>query len=252
MLEAYQAYADYRDMMCLVEELVSHVAEAVLGQTKITYQGQEIDLSPPWHRITFHDALRKWGGINADRLNTIESARELCRELGLPHGEDVPPATMLGNVFEQVAEPHLVEPTFVIDYPVSISPLAKRVPAPRPSAGVAAESLARSSTLAERFEPFIAGKEIGNAFSELNDPDEQRRRFEELARARAALGGTGHADLPENPVDEDFLRALEYGLPPTGGIGIGIDRLLMLLTDSPSIREVILFPQLRPEPPGDL
>jgi lysyl-tRNA synthetase class 2 len=261
MLEAYQAYADYRDMMCLVEELVSYAAKAVLGQTKITYQGQELELSPPWRRITFHDALQKWGCIDADRLNSPESARELCRELGLPHGEEVPLATLVGNVFEHVAEPHLIEPTFVIDFPVRISPLAKRAPAPKPSAGVAAESLARSSTVAERFEPYIAGKEIGNAFSELNDPDEQRQRFEELARARAALGrgpgrvGEGQeasscptADLPENPVDEDFLRALEYGLPPTGGIGIGIDRLIMLFTDSPSIREVILFPQLRPEP----
>jgi lysyl-tRNA synthetase class 2 len=260
MLEAYQAYADYREMMCLVEELVSHVAKAVLGQTKITYQGQEIDLAPPWRRITFHDALQKWGGIDANLLNTpdfwrSESARELCRELGLPHGEEIPLATLVGNVFEHIAEPHLIEPTFVMDYPVCISPLAKRAPAPEPSAEAAAESLSRSSTIAERFEPYIAGKEIGNAFSELNDPDEQRQRFEELARARTVLrsfrseGDSAEAeDMPENPVDEDFLRALEYGLPPTGGIGIGIDRLIMLFTDSASIREVILFPQLRPEP----
>ena len=227
MLEAYQAYADYNDMMKLVEGVVGHICGEVLGETSLTYQGQGIDMRPPWRRISLLDAIAEYAHVDPQRLLDAESTRALCGELRLPASEALHLSTLLNNIFEAYVEPHLIQPTFVIDYPTAISPLAKRKP--------------DNPDLVERFEPFIAGQEIGNAFSELNDPLDQRRRFEEQARERAA------GDEEAHPMDEDYVRALEYGMPPTGGLGIGIDRLVMLLTDSASIRDVILFPQMRPE-----
>ncbi|UCH35638.1 MAG: lysine--tRNA ligase [Armatimonadota bacterium] len=227
MLEAYQAYADYNDMMGLIEELLVHVCRDVLGGQSLSYQGTEIDLSPPWRRITLLDAIAEHADVDPQRLMEAESARAVCRELDLPAGAELHLSTLINNLFEARVEPNLIQPTFVLDYPTAISPLAKRRP--------------DNPELAERFEPFIAGQELGNAFSELNDPLDQRRRFEEQARERAA------GDEEAHPMDEDYVRALEYGMPPTGGLGIGIDRLVMLLTDSPSIRDVILFPQMGPE-----
>jgi lysyl-tRNA synthetase class 2 len=227
MLEVYQAYADYHDMMTLTEELVAHAARSATGGTRLHYQGEEIELAPPWHRVTFYQALERHADLKRADLESADSVRRICRQAGLPAEPELTLATMVNNLFERFVEPNLVEPTFVMDYPTAISPLAK--------------AKAEDPGLVERFEPFIAAQELGNAFSELNDPVEQRRRFEEQARARAA------GDEEAHPMDEDFLRALEYGMPPTGGLGIGIDRLVMILTDSASIREVILFPQMRPE-----
>jgi len=227
MLEAYQAYADYNDMMRLVEELIEHVAGEVLGEMSLTYQGKEINLSPPWQRMSLLDAIGEYAGVDPQRLMECASARQASRELGLPAGEELHLSTLINNIFEARVEPRLIQPTFVIDYPTAISPLAKRKP--------------DNPELTERFEPFVAGQELGNAFTELNDPLDQRRRFEEQARERAA------GDEEAHPMDEDYVRALEYGMPPTGGLGIGIDRLVMLLTDSASIRDVILFPHMRPE-----
>jgi lysyl-tRNA synthetase class 2 len=227
MLEAYQAYADYHDMMELFEGLVATAAGEALGQPRITYQGRTIDLSPPWRRISLFDALEERAGVERQRLATREQVRQVCAERGLPAGPELPLSTMINNLFERFVQPSLVEPTFITDYPTAISPLAKARP--------------DDPTLAERFEPFIGGFELGNAFSELNDPEEQRRRFEQQLQLRAA------GDIEAHPMDEDFVRALEYGMPPTGGIGLGVDRLIMLFTDAPSIRDVILFPQMRPQ-----
>jgi lysyl-tRNA synthetase class 2 len=227
MLEAYQAYADYNDMMALVEHLVEHVCGEVLGGTSLTYQSQAVDLKPPWRRISLLDAIAEYAGVDPQRLLAEDAAREVCRELNLPAGETLHLSTLVNNIFEARVEPHLIQPTFVVDYPTAISPLAKRKP--------------DNPDLVERFEPFVVGQELGNAFSELNDPLDQRRRFEEQMRERAA------GDEEAHPMDEDYVRALEYGMPPAGGLGIGIDRLVMLLTDSASIRDVILFPHMRPE-----
>jgi len=227
MLEVYQAYGDYNDMMALTEQMIAHLAQQVVGSPVITYQGVSIDLAPPWQRMTFHDAAAKFAGLQAQDLASEEAVRRACSSLGLPHERGLPMATMARNIFEKFAEPNLIQPTFIIDYPTAISPLAKRKPG--------------SPDLVERFEPYIGGREIGNAFSELNDPVDQRQRLEQQAKARE------EGDMEAHPMDADYIRALEYGLPPTGGLGIGIDRLVMLLTDSASIRDVILFPTLRPE-----
>jgi lysyl-tRNA synthetase, class II len=196
----------------------------------ITFQGQQADLTPPWRRISMVEAIAEKAGIPAADLESEEAIRRACAERNLPAGPELQLSTMVNNVFEEFVQPSLVEPTFVTDYPTAISPLAK--------------AHADDPELTERFEGFVCGMEVGNAFSELNDPDEQRRRFEQQVRSRAA------GDAEAHPMDEDYLRALEYGLPPTGGLGIGVDRLVMLLTDSPSIRDVILFPLLRPETHG--
>jgi lysyl-tRNA synthetase class 2 len=227
MLELYWAYVGYQEIMTLVEELISTVAQRVAGGTTITYQGQEINLAPPWQRLTLAEAVRRYADVDPQRMMTVESARTLCAELDLPADEDIALKTMWDNLLDRFVTPHLVQPTFLTEYPAAISPLAKGKP--------------DEPAITERFQPFIGGREIGNAFSELNDPLEQRARFEQQAAAKAA------GDVEAHPFDEDFIRALEYGLPPTGGLGIGVDRLVMLLTDSPSIRDVIFFPQLRPE-----
>lgn len=226
MIELYQAYADYEDMMHLLEEMVAYVAAEALGRTNVTYQGEEINLTPPWPRLTMFAAIEKYTGVDFSRLNE-EEARRAAMELGVELEPGLDWGKIINEVFEAKVEPHLIQPTFILDYPVAISPLAKRKK--------------DNPELTYRFEAFIAGRELANAFSELNDPLDQRRRFEEQMAARAA------GDEEAHMLDEDFLRALEYGMPPAGGMGIGIDRLVMILTDSPSIRDVILFPTMRPK-----
>jgi len=227
MLEAYQAYADYRTMMELIENMVAQAASDALGTTVVEHEDQQIELSPPWRRVSLYEAIEEKTGVPPARLETADGARQACSELGLPADPAIALSTMIDNIFERFVQPTLIEPTFVLDYPTAISPLAKaRSDEPR---------------LAERFEPFVAGLELGNAFSELNDPDEQRRRFEQQARARVA------GDQESHPMDEDYVRALEYGMPPTGGLGLGLERLVMALTGAPSIRDVVLFPQMRPQ-----
>jgi lysyl-tRNA synthetase class 2 len=227
MMEVYWAYVDYEAVMKLTEELIHHVAVKVLGSAKITYQGNEIDLTPPWKRVELFEAIHEHTGVDFSTIRTNEEAREVARSLGL----EVLPTDDVGRIVDEVLKkrvaPNLIQPTFLIGYPVEISPLAKRSP--------------KNPSLTERFQAFIGGLEIANAFSELNDPIEQRMRFEEQMRRREAGDDEAHM------MDWEFVRALEYGMPPTGGLGIGIDRLVMLLTDSPSIRDVILFPLLRSE-----
>ena len=226
MLELYQAYADYTDMMDITERLLAHVATEVLGTTKLSYQGVSFDLTPPWPRLEMVEALRRYAGLGLEDLGDDAQAREVARAKGLV----VPPNATRGMVIDELVseyvEPKLVGPLHLIDYPVEISPLARRKPG-RPG-------------FVERFETFICGREVANAFSELNDPDDQAERFREQAAEKAKGNEEAHV------MDEDYIFALEHGLPPTGGLGIGIDRLVMLLTDSPSIRDVILFPLMRP------
>lgn len=225
-MECYWAYADYTDMMALTERMVSQIAKEVLGSTRILYQGKEIDLAPPWQRISFREALLEYTKIDIECCRTLPELRaEIARH---KLTVDLQPTwgKQIDELVKTYVEPRLIQPTFVFDYPVELSPLAKRKP--------------DNPNFVERFEPFIGAMEFGNAFSELNDPIDQRERF----LAQEAMRRAG--DEETQPLDEDFLTALEYGMPPTGGLGIGIDRLTMILTDSPSIREVILFPTLRP------
>ncbi|PZN11189.1 MAG: lysine--tRNA ligase [Bacillota bacterium] len=226
MLELYQAFTDYEGMMELTEQLVSHVARAVHGTTKVTYQGQEIDFQPPWRRLSFADALRQYAGVDLEEVLDDAGARRVAERLSLELTKPPTAAAVIDELMDAYVQPHLIQPTFVYDYPVVISPLARRIP-DRPE-------------LTYRFEAMVAGMEIANAFTELNDPDDQRRRFEEQLAARA------RGDEEAHQMDEDYIHALEIGLPPTGGLGIGIDRLVMLMTDAPSIRDVILFPLMRP------
>ena len=227
-VEIYQAYADYGDMMDLTEQLIAHLCEQVCGSTRITYQGTEIDLTPPWRRATMHELVQEATGLEFSQFSRREEAAAAMEAQGL----EVPELAdsvgrLLVEAFEQKVEADLIQPTFVIDYPVENSPLAR----PHRS----------KPGLVERFELFIVGRETANAFSELIDPVDQRQRLE-AQQARKAAG-----DDEAQQVDDDFLHALEVGMPPTGGLGIGIDRLVMLLTDSASIRDVIAFPLLRPE-----
>ena len=226
LLEVYQAYADYGDMMRLTEEMVSTVAEEVTGSEIVGYQGTEIHFAPPWKRVTMLGAIEEYAGVNLEGTSE-EDLRRICSELDVETDTTMGSGKMIDAIFKKYVEPHLIQPTFVMDYPVETAPLAKRH--------------RENPVLTERFEPFVHGSEIGNAFSELNDPLDQRERFEAQMRLRAM------GDEEAQALDEDFLRALEYGMPPTGGLGIGIDRLVMLLTDSPSIRDVLFFPQMRPE-----
>lgn len=226
-LELYQAYTDYEGMMRLMENMTSHVAQEVLGTTTVMYQGQTIDLTPPWPRARLLDLVKEYAAVDFYVIETDEEARAAARKLGLQPGPNATYSQALDEVFSEFVEPKLTGPIFVTDYPVEISPLAKR--------------MANNPRLTYRFEAFIAGREACNAFSELNDPIDQRRRFEQQTAERAKGNDEAHE------MDEDFLQALEYGMPPTGGIGIGMDRLCMVLAGVDSIRDVILFPLMRPQ-----
>lgn len=227
-IELYQAYADYHDMMALTEAIITTAAQDVLGTLKITYQDQAVDLTPPWRRVTMHELVQEKTGIDFSQFDSLEAAKAAAKQAGLRNIDEVTSiGKLLNEAFEQTVEETLIQPTFVMDYPVEISPLAK----PHRS----------QPGLVERFELFIVGRETANSFSELTDPIDQRQRLEAQAARKAA------GDLEAHSVDEDFLTALEYGMPPTGGLGIGIDRLVMLLTNSASIRDVIAFPLLKPE-----
>ncbi len=227
-IEVYQAYADYHDMMELTEMLITTAANEVLGTTEIEYQGTPISMTSPWKRITMHDAVKEATGIDFATFTDLDAAKSAAKSAGIHNIDDCPSiGKLLNEAFEQKVETTLIQPTFITDYPVEISPLAK----PHRS----------KPGLTERFELFIVGRETANSFSELTDPLDQRERLEAQAARKAA------GDLEAQGVDEDFITALEYGMPPTGGLGIGIDRLVMLLTDSPSIRDVIAFPLLKPE-----
>ena len=225
LLECYQAYADYQDIMKLVEEMVAHVAQQTLGGLKVPYGDTELDLTPPWQRLTLRQAIEERTGIDFEAHADADSLRQAMAPLGVEVSETASRGKLIDELLSTFVEPQLIQPTFLLDYPLELSPLAKRKP--------------DNPSLVERFEGFLAGREIANAFSELNDPQEQRERFLEQARLRAA------GDEEAETVDEDFLIALEHGMPPTGGLGVGIDRLVMALSGQQSIREVILFPQLR-------
>jgi lysyl-tRNA synthetase class 2 len=227
MMECYQAYADYRDMMRLAQGLIQHVAREVTGGLEITYRDQKIDLSGEWRAVPLCDAIRDATGIDVLAAPDRASLAAAVSAKGLDTGDAPTWAQLVDHLFSEHVEPNLIQPTFLTDYPVELSPLAKRS--------------ARDPRLVERFELFAAGFELANAFSELNDPEDQRARFEEQRIAAAA----GDADA--QPLDEDFLTALEHGMPPTGGIGLGIDRVAMLLCDVAHLREVLLFPYMRPD-----
>ena len=225
LMELYQAYTDYNGMMDLTENLYRHVAQEVLGTTKIVYKGIEMDLGEPFERITMVDAVKKYAGVDWNEVETLEQARELAKEHNLEFEERHKKGDILNLFFEEYVEEHLLQPTFVMDHPVEISPLTKKKP--------------ENPNYVERFEFFMNGWEMANAYSELNDPIDQRERFAAQEEAFAA------GDEEANHTDEDFLNALEIGMPPTGGIGFGIDRMCMLLTDSQAIRDVLLFPTMK-------
>lgn len=228
MLELYAAYEDFHDMMDITEELFSRTAKEVLGTTKIEYQGQNIDLAPGWKRITMVDSIKEVTGIDFNEINSDEEAVKLAKEKGI----EIPDKTketrgdVISLFFDEYVEKTLIQPTFIYEYPVEISPLAKKCP--------------NNKKMTERFEVFICGREYGNAFSELNDPIDQYERFKKQVEAREA------GDEEAGMMDEDYIQALEIGLPPTGGLGIGIDRMVMLLTNAASIRDVLLFPTMKP------
>jgi lysyl-tRNA synthetase class 2 len=227
MLELYQAYADYLDVLELTESLVVEAAEAVVGTTELTYQGRELSMAAPWRRVRYVESTSEATGFEWDLEMPIDEARTRALDLGVEAEPGWGVGRVVAELFERHVEPELWDPTVVMDYPKEVSPLAR--------------AHRQDPRLVERFEVIVAGRELANAFSELNDPVEQRRRFEAQAAARA------RGDEEAHPIDEDFLLALEYGMPPTGGLGIGVDRLVMLFTDQASIREVVLFPTLRPE-----
>jgi lysyl-tRNA synthetase class 2 len=230
MLETYEAYADYEDVMRMTEEMVAHVAQEALGTTEIEWKGQTIDLKPPWRRLPLGGVLAEHLGFDPFAGDRDEPAlRTALEEKGLETGGDKTWAALVDHALSHFIEPHLIEPTFLIDYPVELSPLSRQMPG--------------NPSLTERFEAFCGGMEIGNGYSELNDPDEQHARFEEQAQ----MGRAGDADA--HPIDDDYVNALAYGMPPTGGLGVGIDRVVMLLTGTASIREVVLFPAMRDRRP---
>ena len=228
MLELYASYQDFHDMMDITEKIFSQTAQKVLGTTKITYQGQEIDLTPGWKRITMIDSIKEACGVDFNEITTDEEAVALAKERGI----EIPDVTketrgdVISLFFDEYVEKTLIQPTFIYEYPVEISPLAKKCP--------------NNKKMTERFEVFIGGREYGNAFSELNDPIDQYERFKKQVEAKEA------GDEEAGMMDEDYINALEIGLPPTGGLGIGIDRFVMLLTDAASIRDVLLFPTMKP------
>lgn len=225
MLEIYEAYADFNDVMDLTEDLIAHVAEDVLGTTKIQYGEYEVDLTPKWKRIHMVDAIKEYVGVDFWKEMSLEEARNLAKEYDIEIEDHMEVGHIINEFFEQKVEEKLIQPTFVYGHPVEISPLAKKNP--------------EDPRFTDRFELFIVAREHANAFTELNDPIDQRERFEAQMRERSK--GNEEAHL----MDEEFIEALEYGMPPTGGLGIGIDRLVMLLTNSPSIRDVLLFPLMR-------
>jgi lysyl-tRNA synthetase, class II len=228
MLEAYQAFADYHDMMDLTETIVRHAARAALGgRTTVTFKGHELDLSAPWPRITMLALIAEKAGVDVHPSQPVGDLRRVLDDLGLTYRDEWGPGKLVNEIYDRRAQGEIVEPTFVLDHPREVSPLAR--------------AHRDDPTLTERFELVVVGNEYANAYSELNDPVEQRERFESEARAKAA------GDPEAGDVDHDYLRALEYGMPCTGGLGIGIDRLTMLLAGVDSIREVVLFPTLRPE-----
>jgi lysyl-tRNA synthetase class 2 len=227
MMEFYQAYATFEDLMDFTEEMLSHVAMELLGTLDFTYQGVAISFQRPWKRLTVKEAILEYGNADAKTINDRELALGYARSLGLDFPDDIGYGKLITEIFEEVAEPQLIQPTFITSYPTEVSPLSRKSD--------------HDPEYVDRFEFFCAGREMANAFSELNDPVDQKERF--LAQVDAKNKGDEEAHY----MDEDYIRALEYGMPPTAGEGIGIDRLVMLLTDSPSIRDVILFPQLRKE-----
>ena len=227
MLELYEAYADYEDIMRLVEDLVSELALEICGSTVIQYDGRELDLSTPWKRSSMLDLLNEKIQTNINLQTPIEELRKLCEDLSVPFKDHYGPGKLILELYEKTTEPELWGPIFVTDYPQEVSPLSR--------------AHRSNPDLVERFEAIVAGRELCNAFSEVVDPDDQRSRFATQEKSRDA------GDEEAMVIDEDYLKALEYGLPPTGGLGIGIDRLIMLLTDTQAIRDVILFPTLRPE-----
>ncbi len=226
MIEMYQAYTDFHGMMDLTENIFGYIADTVIGSRKITYQGEEIDLSSPWKRITMIDAVREYVGIDFEATEDMDQLKAQAKKAGVEFDDDITWGKLLYECFDQKVEDKLVQPTFVYDYPVDVSPLAKRKPTDK--------------RMTERFEFFITGKEFGNAFSELNDPIDQKERF--MAQVREREKGDDEAQM----MDEDYVNALMYGMPPTGGLGIGVDRMVMLFTDAASIRDVLLFPTMKP------
>jgi lysyl-tRNA synthetase class 2 len=230
MIELYEAYADYNDMMEICENMVAYVCEKINGTTKVMYQGTEIDFKPPWRRITMVDAVKEYAGIDFNNISSDEEAQAIAKEKHLEFPKPLNTVTkgeILNMLYEEHGEANMIQPTFVIDYPVEISPLTKKKRG--------------NEAFTERFEGFVFGRELCNAYSELNDPVVQRDRFEQQAKARE-LG-----DDEAYVIDEEFMSALETGMPPTGGLGMGIDRLVMFLTDSASIKDVILFPTMKPQ-----
>lgn len=223
MVEWYEAYTDYNDQMKRFEELISGLVKEIHGTTKIQFQGKEIDFTTPWKRLTVLDGLRQYAGIDPDKIQPIELFK-VCKEKGSKLENPVSKGEMLMELFELTCEEHLWHPTFVMDHPVEISPLTK--------------IHRQDSRLVERFEPFAAGMEIGNSYSELNDPEDQRQRLRDQEQKRSM-------DEEAHPMDEDFLTAIDAGMPPTGGVGVGVERIVMLVTDRPSIRDIILFPTMK-------
>jgi lysyl-tRNA synthetase class 2 len=223
MMELYQAYADYEDMMEITENLIEHIAQEVLGETTINYQGQELDLSAPWRRMTMHEAIREYGGFDVESMND-ERLREVMEEVGAELDSEFERGLAIAEIFEEVAEEQLVQPTHITDYPQETTPLCM--------------DHRSQEDLIERFESFVAGMELANAYTELRDPIQQREHFKREQRRQE------EGDEEAHPLDMDFIEALELGMPPTGGLGIGIDRLVMILTDSSSIRDVLFFPMM--------
>lgn len=226
LMEVYEAYNDYRGMMELTESLISTVALETLGTTKIVYQGQEVDLTPPWNRLSMLEAVKKYSGVDFNEIKTDEEAKAAAEAKKVYVKQGMTRGEILNLMFEEFAESNLIQPTFIYDYPVEVSPLTKRKP--------------DCPELTERFELFITGREMANAYSELNDPIDQKERFLNQVKKRES------GDEEANMMDDDYVTALEYGMPPTGGLGIGVDRLIILLTDSVSIRDILLFPTMKP------
>ena len=230
-LETYQAYGDLEDVIKETEDIVAACAEKVCGGLKITYGGEEIDLTPPWNRMTMAEAVKKYTGEDFDACETIQDARAIADRLNVEYTEFDGAGKILAECFDAYVEEHLIQPTIITRYPIEVSPLAKLCD--------------DNDKFTARFEGYIFGRELANGFSELNDPIDQRKRFELQLEERK------HGDDEAHQMDEDFIQALEYGLPPTGGLGIGIDRLVMIMTGETNIRDVLLFPLMKPEKAGD-